>query len=129
MFLEINYSELDPGCVPIVKYFNEHGLPTKFSCQGHNKPGCRLFYVIFDSCVTEKDIILFQKRHVDYLGNVVKCGRFYQEVIYFPKAEAEMQVRHLWKYVAANVEESYVDLEHWEYIDKLKSMLGVFEAE
>lgn len=28
---------IDPGVIPMVKFFNENGLPTHMSCQGHNR--------------------------------------------------------------------------------------------
>ena len=50
--MNINYNELDTYVIPLVQYFNENGLPTIMSCQGHNKTNISMFWIQFSKTVT-----------------------------------------------------------------------------
>ena len=52
---------IDPGVISMVKFFNENGLPTHMSCQGHNKTTMSMFWIEFDRSVTEDNILNFMK--------------------------------------------------------------------
>lgn len=47
-------SELDKRVIPLVRFFNENGLPTNMSCQGHNKTNMSMFWIEFDKTVTQE---------------------------------------------------------------------------
>ena len=66
---------IDPGVIPMVKFFNENGLPTHMSCQGHNRTNLSMFWIEFDPSVTEEDIVSFQRNHLDKLGGFSSNGR------------------------------------------------------
>lgn len=53
MVADIEYDKLDPSVVDMVRYFNAHGLPTRMSCEGHNKTNMSMFWIEFASCVGE----------------------------------------------------------------------------
>ena len=67
---------IDPGVISMVKFFNENGLPTHMSCQGHNKTNMSMFWIEFDRSVTEDNILNFMKDHLNAQGTFVSCGRF-----------------------------------------------------
>lgn len=109
---EIDYTDLDVGVRSIVKYFNDHGLPTLMSCEGHNTTNMSMFWVRFDPSVTEDDIILFQQNHINHFGVFCSCGRFALRVIYGPKG-----TYRAWDYYAATKEAAGEDLRMWECCD------------
>ena len=51
-------------------FFNENGLPTNMSCQGHNKTNMSMFWIEFDRMVTEDNIIRFMRSHLNWMGNL-----------------------------------------------------------
>ena len=70
-------AKIDPECLPLVEYFNRHGLTTAMSCQGHNNTNMSMYWIEFASGVGEKDIIRFQQEHMPgILGNFTSNGRF-----------------------------------------------------
>lgn len=73
-----NYDEtkLDPEVIPLVRYFNQVGLPTCMSCQGHNTTRMSMFWIEFDKSVTNEDIINFQRKHTNEYGGFCINGRF-----------------------------------------------------
>lgn len=58
---------LDKEVIPLVKFFNENGLPTYMSCQGHNQTNMSMFWIQFDKSVSEDDILNFMKQHPSVL--------------------------------------------------------------
>ncbi len=50
-------SELDEKVISMVRFFNEHGLPTCMSCQGHNDTNMSLFWIQFHKSVTRDNIL------------------------------------------------------------------------
>ena len=65
----------------LVKFFNEYGLKTKFSCQGHPSDTLGSYYIMFDNIVTDDDIksfiVLFNNiyTHSPFVGEFVKWMR------------------------------------------------------
>lgn len=63
--LGLSRKEIDPICIPFIEFFNDPrvGLPTEFSCQGHEDKQCfNHFFILFNAKVTEEDILNFLKR-------------------------------------------------------------------
>ena len=44
---------LDPKVIPLVDFFNQRGLKTHMSCEGHNNTNISMFWIQFDKSVTE----------------------------------------------------------------------------
>lgn len=99
---------IDPGVIPMVKFFNENGLQTHMSCQGHNRTNLSMFWIEFDPSVTEEDIVSFQRNHLDKLGGFSSNGRFVSRLL----ANAK-NVTHSWQYMAATQEAANADLHKW----------------
>lgn len=99
--------ELDPLVVPMVEYFNEQGLETCMSCQGHDNPYMSIFWIQFAPSVTENDILNFMHKHLTAQGTFVACGRFAECVEY--KSERR------WCYFAASAKAADEDLRRWKY--------------
>ena len=83
-------------------FFNENGLPTNMSCQGHNKTNMSMFWIEFDRMVTEDNIIRFMRSHLNWMGNFCSCGRFAKRVVAYTS-------------VAATVEAADADLYQWTH--------------
>lgn len=105
----IKWDELDPGVVPLVRYFNENGLPTTMSCEGHNKPNMSIFWIEFDKTVSEEDILKFQRKHLNEHDSFCSCGRFARRLIY-----GTICPSYAWNYYAANVEAANQDLRDFQ---------------
>ena len=54
--MTISYEEIDLKCRDMVKFFNDIGLITEFSCQGHDDVCNNSFQIMFADCVVDKDI-------------------------------------------------------------------------
>lgn len=112
---DINYNELDPLVIPMVKYFNEQGLTTCMSCQGHNKTNMSMFWIQFDRSVTSEDIQEFMKRHLDQKGVFCSCGRFAKRMLAFYNAKAKQwTTMESWNYFAATPDAAHIDLKKWK---------------
>lgn len=78
----INYDEIDEKCREFVKYFNDIGMKTLFSCQGHDRPLDHSYEIIFDKCVSDDMIQSFiqsisqGKTHTPLVGNIMKWIRW-----------------------------------------------------
>lgn len=108
---DINYNELDPLVIPMVEYFNEQGLTTCMSCQGHNKTNMSMFWIQFDKSVTSEDIQEFMKRHIDWKGVFRSCGRFAKRMFVFYSAEdKQWRAAETWNYFAATPDAAHADL-------------------
>lgn len=109
-------SELDKGVIPLVRFFNENGLPTNMSCQGHNKTNMSMFWIEFDQIVTKDDIVRFMRSHLNWMGSFCSCGRFAKRVIaYTNTADYSESVRECWYYFAATVEAADADFYQWTH--------------
>lgn len=81
METEIDYSAIDAECRDFVRYFNAIGLPTIFSCQGHDIELQNRYEIIFDPCVTDESIRGFLRSishgtHTPIAGQFVKWARW-----------------------------------------------------
>lgn len=106
-------SELDPEVIPLVRYFNRVGLPTRMSCQGHNQTNMSMFWIQFDPSVTHEDIIAFQRRHTNRYGGFCCNGRFVIRILANTTGKGT-GVEYSIQYMAATVEAARGDLERWE---------------
>lgn len=119
----------DKECIPILEYFNSHGLPTTMCCQGHDTTDRSLFWVSFDISVTEHDIIKFQANHFDHRGAFCACGHFSQRLLATMDRSAPppedgstlLQVLRMWQYAAGTVEAANKDLATWLKMDEENS--------
>lgn len=106
---------LDDGVIPMVDFFNNNGLTTYMSCQGHNMPNMSIFWIEFDKTVTEEDILKFMQKHVSAYGHFCSCGRFAKRLIGFHAIPSgEYRKEESWNYFAASVEAANKDLETWK---------------
>lgn len=139
---EQDFSECEAACIPLIKFFNSYGLPTEFSCQGHDSPQKSMFYIMFDSSVITADIILFQSRYLNRVGHFVSCGRFSKRLTlltYLPEgnkhsagAKGECKAYSVWEYTAATVEAADADLATWQAIEASRAgqtCLGFVDAD
>lgn len=58
-------SEIDPLCIPLVRLFNDIGLKTVYSCQGHKNKKDKenfKFWIMFDNTIEDEDIISFLQK-------------------------------------------------------------------
>lgn len=72
----INYDEIDELCRPIVKFFNEVGLTTKFSCQGHDCKSNNEFHIMFHESVTDDMISEFISKYSSKYNHTPFIGKF-----------------------------------------------------
>jgi len=108
------YDSLDQKVIPMVKFFNENGLKTSMSCQGHNKTNMSMFWISFANEVTENDILHFMQNHLDRYGQFISFGRFAKRVFggYSVKDQA-WKTTECWCYFAATIEAADEDLSRW----------------
>ena len=109
----MDYTDFDPLVVPMVEYFNSHGLKTIMSCQGHNNTNMSMFWIGFDKSVTEEDIIKFQQHHLNTNGNFCICGRMNKRYVV-----GKDGVWTRFEYDAATIDAADMDLLRWMLIDK-----------
>lgn len=76
--MKIDYTKIDPLCIPMVKFFNSVGLTTKHSCQGHDNHVNNKFYIIFADEISDKDISGFLKKLSIKFNRVLIAGHFYK---------------------------------------------------
>ena len=76
---------MDKKVIPLIEFFNQRGLKTHMSCEGHNKTNMSMFWIQFD-----------------------KCGRFAQRIYPSPK-----EIVKSWNYFAATHEAAEQDLKNW----------------
>lgn len=108
-------SSIDPLVIPMVEYFNEHGLKTHMSCQGHNKTNMSMFWISFDKTVTDKDIEKFMQTHLDWRGTFCICGRFAERMLgNYSVVDKQWKVAKSWNYFAATHEAAASDLMQWQ---------------
>lgn len=112
--MNYNERELDPNVVPMVRFFNENGLKTSMSCQGHNKTNLSMFWIEFASEVTGDDIQTFMKNHLTQYGTFCSCGRFAKRLIgAYSITTQKWNTIESWNYFAATQEAADEDLKNW----------------
>ena len=102
---------LDSKVIPLVEFFNQRGLKTHMSCEGHNKTNMSMFWIQFDKSVSEDDLIQFMNNHstINKYGKFfTSCGRFAQRIYPSPK-----EIVKSWNYFAATHEAAEEDLKNW----------------
>lgn len=104
---------LDPNVIPLVEYFNENGLTTWMSCEGHNRLYQSMFWISFAHTVTDEDIRSFQRLRTNKNGGFCSCGRFSKRMITGPCGEI-----FRWEYSAASIEAANEDLRNWRSNEK-----------
>ena len=120
----MNCFDYDPLVISMVEYFNSHGLKTIMSCQGHNQTNMSMFWIGFDSSVTEEDIIKFQRAHLDVNSNFCICGRMNKRYVV-----GENGVWTRFEYDAATVDAANKDLLRWMLIDKSRENRSKIDSE
>lgn len=108
-------AQLDPEVIPLVQYFNQVGLQTCMSCQGHNNTNMSMFWIEFDKSVTQNDIIEFQRRHTNKYGAFCCNGRFVLRIL-ANTTGVGTGIECSYQYLAATVEAANQDLEHWREV-------------
>lgn len=119
----IDYDAIDVECRDLVRFFNEHGLRTWMSCQGHGTVVHNLFYITFDETVTAGDIAKFQKQYLDSDGHFCSYGRFAKRFQLLRKWEDDTPTDKIlpfepFEYVAGSVEAAKADLRTWVRMDR-----------
>ncbi len=108
------YDSLDQKVIPMVKFFNENGLKTSMSCQGHNKTNVSMFWISFADEVITNDILRFMQNHLDWRGQFISCGRFAKRVFGgYSVKDQTWKTTECWCYFAATVEAADEDLSRW----------------
>jgi len=105
-------TQLDPLVIPMVEYFNQNGLRTRMSCQGHNETNMSMFWIEFDRSVTNDDIIEFQRKHTDKYGGFCCNGRFVIRILANTNGVGA-GVEYSIQYMAATIEAANDDLKRW----------------
>lgn len=106
---------LDPAVIPLVKFFNDSGLKTYMSCQGHNQTNMSMFWIQFDKSVTEEDILGFMKKHPGKYGSFFSNGRFAKRLMGFHSVpDGTWKKEESWNYFAATVEAANRDFLTWQ---------------
>ena len=101
----------DKECIPLVEYFNKHGLPTMMCCSGENNHGFGLFYIYFSRGVGQKEIEYFMANHTNPITKHCSTfGWFCQRIMWKPDT--------LWCYVARAAERAMKDLRYFIKCDK-----------
>ena len=74
--MPVLYDEIDPLCRDMVKLFNDVGLVTEFSCQGHDCVTRNKFEIMFKGYVKDKEIFNFISRITNDRGHTPLVGSF-----------------------------------------------------
>lgn len=90
---EIN---IDDKCYPLVKLFNDMGLPTRHSCEGH---GIYEFSIIFEDEVTDKQIEDLLLKYINKYGHSHIYGKFQKWC-----RVMNNKIKYSWMYIAPSVD-------------------------
>lgn len=71
----IDYDIIDEKCVELIKFFNNNGLTTEFSCEGHPNKRSATFYILFSNKVSDEMMHEFICKFPFTLGKFVKWLR------------------------------------------------------
>lgn len=111
----VNEEELDRAVVPMVKFFNENGLPTCMSCQGHNSTNMSMFWIQFEKSVTKDDILDFMKKQLNKFGFFTSCGRFAKRIYGYYNIDTQVwEYCESWNYFAATIDAANEDFRTWQ---------------
>lgn len=113
--MDITTETFDPCVIPLVQLFNENGLKTSMSCQGHNNTNLSMFWISFAKEVTKNDIIHFMQKHLDLHGQFTSCGRFAKRIFGGYSVEDRLwKTMECWCYFAATIEAAEKDFSRWK---------------
>lgn len=106
----IPWPELDRGARPMVRYFNNHGLPTEASCSGHPGTSKKRFWIDFRADVTDCDVARFMDAHTGaggaaFAANGMFCARYGKT--------AGTGISKTLQYTAADLLDAAMDLSDW----------------
>ena len=105
---------MDEGVKALVEFFNERGLTTHMSCEGHypEKPSMSMFWISFDKSVSIDDLLSFMENHRDEYGVFFFFCSFAERIGmgYTPFFEL--------CYFAANKEVAKMDLEKFKRLEE-----------
>lgn len=113
----IDYDKLDPGVRDMVRYFNEQGLDTWMSCEGHypEHPRMALFWISFAPHITQEDIMNFMKRHLNSkYHHFTSAGHFVKRFYVYNGNE----LYEHYMYEVGCKEAANLDLQTWKENDK-----------
>lgn len=89
--------EIDNKCIPLVEFFNDIHLDTKFSCEGHKE--WENFEIVFEDYVTDEQILDFVQKYSNKHNHTPFCGRF---VKWCRKINDE--IKYNWIYIVSKKE-------------------------
>lgn len=105
----IVYRNIDINIVPLVKFFNDNGLPT-ISSYTNRGDGDTLVQIVFDEIVTARDIRRFQSEHLDGYGDFHSSGNF-TNILHYKSSKPVLDAKYV--YIASNIDAAFIDLRHW----------------
>ena len=102
----------DKECIPLVQFFNDNGLKTKWCCSGTNGHGYGFYYIIFDDIVTDEDLnkMLDKHSHKTYYNGNIYCGPTRG---WFCRRQWHNLSDRMLAYVAQSAERANEDLKQW----------------
>ncbi len=127
---------LDARVIPMVQFFNDNGLKTALSCQGHEDVNMSLFWIQFDESITEDDVADFMWKHRTKFDMTEAPEKYrrregYDRWFISNRRIAErllvsVEGRHgrCWMYVAASPEAAEDDLEIWKRAERGETFQG-----
>ena len=102
----------DKECIPLVQFFNDNGLKTKWCCSGKDGHGYGFYYIIFDDSVTDEDLNKMLDKHsykTRYNG-LPFCGATSS---WFCRRQWHNLSSKMLAYVALSAERANEDLKLW----------------
>lgn len=110
----IIYRNINVMTVPLVKFFNDHGLPTTESLifnnsNNENNPD-GMIQIVFDDAVSIREINRFMSEHLDENGEFNSFGSF-AGVLSYNNQKSEHNARYV--YIASNSDMATIDLNQW----------------
>ena len=73
MIIRGNKVLIDKDCVDLVKYFNNIGLDTKYSCSGHGED---TFEIVFEDYITDEQMEGFISKYRNKYNHSLFLGKF-----------------------------------------------------
>jgi hypothetical protein len=102
----------DKECIPLVQFFNDNGLKTRWCCSGKDGHGYGFYYIIFDDSVTDEELNKMLDKHsykTRYNGQAF-CGATRG---WFCRRQWHNLPDRMLAYVALSAERANEDLELW----------------
>ena len=111
-------AKIDPECLPLVEYFNRHGLTTAMSCQGHNNTNMSMYWIDLPQALVKKTLsgssrsICLAYWVILHPTGGLPCACIWLWMI----TDAYVLLKG-WHYFAATVDAAFEDLEQWKSYD------------